>query len=176
MANFYVLITHHDQQYRDLFYFERQLAQKCLSIGWGEVNPIGSTPTKIKNDIKNAYPNADGTNNPWNGEESLPVFCSLGPGDLVFVRGNAQILDIAIITGPVYYDYGKGQFDNGYDYCTMVPFVPLLNNVQAGLLTRQIPDANYSNILEERGRRLVMRKIKEIDALALMKSIFALLS
>jgi|GEM_PF-2548392 len=171
MANFYALISHHDQGGRDDFYYNQQLPSKLLSIGWGEVNPIGSTPQKIKSDIKIAYPNADGTNNPWNGEESLPVFCSLMPGDLVFVRGNAKILDIAIITGKAFYAYGQGHFDNGFDYCTMIPFTPLLDNVQAGILTRQIPDANYSNVLEERGRRLVMRKINEPDALAVLKSI-----
>jgi len=175
MANFFALIAHHDQSNRDNFYLSRQLVNRTLSIGWGEVNPIGSSPSKIKQDIKHFYPNAEGTNNPWNGEESLPVFCSLGAGDLVFVRGSAKILDIAIVTGPVHYSYGSGHDDNGFDYCTMVPFTPLLDNAQAGIFTRNIPDENYTNILEERGRRLVMRRIQEDDARVLIKSIFELL-
>jgi hypothetical protein len=164
MAIFYALVTHHDQQNRDRFYFDQQLPNRMLSIGWGEVNPVGSPPEKIKRDIKRAYPERDGTNNPWNGEESLPVFCAMQPGDIVFVRGNAKILDIAIITGKAFYDYGTGHADNGNNYCTMMPFTPLLDNVQTGIVTRLIPDLNYSAIQEERGRRLVMRKIGEADA------------
>lgn len=175
MANFFALVSHHDQNNRDNFYLSQQLVSRTLSIGWGEVNPIGSTPAKIKQDIIHHYPDVEGTNNPWNGEESLPVFCSLRPGDLVFIRGAAKILDIGIITGPAYYAYGSGHYDNGYNYCTMVPFTPLLDNAQAGILTRNIPDDNYTNILEERGRRLVMRQIQEADARVLMKSIFELL-
>jgi hypothetical protein len=175
MANYYALIAHHDQVNRDNFYLTKQLPRRTLSIGWGKVNPIGSLPRKIKDDIKHFYPDAEGTNNPWNGEESLPVFCSLNVGDLIFVRGSAKILDIAIITGPAYYRYGSGHGEDGYDYCTMIPFTPLLDNAQSEILTRHIQDSNYTNILEERGRRLVMRKIQENDARDLMKSIFALL-
>lgn len=72
MANSYALIAHDDPAIRDSFYTDHHLATNKLSIGWGDVNPVGPSPQKIKSDIRKMYPNAEGTNNPWNGEESLP--------------------------------------------------------------------------------------------------------
>jgi len=55
-------------------------------------------PGKSKG-YKHCYPNTDGTNNPWNGEESLPIFRSLRPGDLVIVEVVQKFWVLALTLG-----------------------------------------------------------------------------
>ncbi len=172
MANFYVLVSHHSQDNgeRDGFYFEKQLPDKHLSIGWGEINPFGKKSDKIKNDIILHYPRYKGTNNPDNGGKSLVLFCSLKQDDIVFIRGEAKILDTGIITGLPIYEHGNGH-DNDFDYCTKVPFIPLFENKPLKKATIDIPKDIYNKILHDGGVKLVMRKINENIAHQLFKSI-----
>ena len=120
MSRFFAFLSHHEPGNRDKFYFKKQLADKYLSIGWGEVNPVGSIPKKIKSDIKKIY--KIGGTNASNGEKSLPLFVSLKPGDIIFIRGDAKILDVGIITDIPFYNYGNGHESGGFDYCTKVAF------------------------------------------------------
>ena len=172
MANFYTLVSHHNQDEgkRDDFYKTTQLQKKELSIGWGEVNPFGKKYDKIKSDIELHYPYFKGTTNPDNGGKSLRLFSDLLPGDIVFVRGNKKIIDVALITGKPFYDYNKGH--DGNDYCTLVSFVPLFEDARLAIPTIDLPNDIYGKILYEGGVKLVMRKIEENVALQLLKMIF----
>ncbi len=153
MSNYFTLVSHHiqDQGQRDEFYQEVQFPNRNLSIGWGEVNHFGKDYDKIKHDIDLQYPVFKGTNNPDNGGKSLSMFCSLQPGDIVFVRGNAKIIDVVVITGAPSYDYNQGDYKTN-NYCTKIPFVPLFEDTRMRILTIDIPADIREQVLFEGGK------------------------
>jgi hypothetical protein len=116
MPRYFTLISHHNPKKRTSFYEKMQRQNLTLSIGWGEVNPIGSTRTRIRRNLESSYRDF-ATLNITNGEHSLELFSKLMLGDVVFVRSNSSILDIAIVTAKPFYQYGAGHHGSN-DYCT----------------------------------------------------------
>lgn len=156
MSNFYVLVSHYESNGRDQFYLAVQLPKKELSIGWGKLNPIDIDYDQVHKSILEHYPQFKGTTNPDNGAKSLPLFCDMVPGDIVFVRGDAKIIDVVVITGLPFYD-GENGHNNG-DYCLKVPFTPLFNDKHSIIRTIDL-DSIYNAAIYKGGFTLVVRKI-----------------
>jgi len=173
MANFYVIISHHIEGNRDNFFHNIQHQRRELSIGWSEFNPIGLDYAKIKDEIIKHYPDMGGTNAPDNGGKSLGIFANLKPGDIVFVRGEAKIVETIIVDSISYYDFGGGHFDNGLDYCLKVKFKPFFESKPLSSSSEQIKEDGgndlYSSVFYEGGRSLVIRKLEDNNAFNLMK-------
>lgn len=169
MSNFYALFSFHGKE-KEKFYLERQLLDKHLSIGWGEINPIGLTSDQIRKALEKEYPDKSG-HNLSHGVKSLSLFCALKPGEIIFVRGDAEILDIAIVTGEVRYAERDGHSNNHEDYRTMVPFTPLFNDKQSKLLISNIPDELRKDFVHDGGRSLTMKEIPTNIARELVKHI-----
>jgi len=169
MANYYVFVSTWDDEDRDDFYLNTQLKDRKLSIGWGDLNPINKTEREIKRLIELFYPNFAGTNNPANGAKSLSTFAHLSPGDVVFVRGIAKIIDVVLITEKPYFD-STGHYKE--DFYFKVSFVPLFESGRVVLETRNIPEPIYSDVLFAEGRSLVIRKLDENVAKTLFLSVF----
>jgi len=73
MTRYFTLISHHNPKRRSSFYENMQRQTLMLSIGWGEVNPLGSTSSRIRRNIEMAYDNV-ATLNITNGVHSLEYF------------------------------------------------------------------------------------------------------
>lgn len=168
MPRYFTLISHHNPKRRNAFYEQVQRQNLTLSIGWGEVNPIGSSRSRIRRNIEQNYRPAG--LNVTNGLHSLTLFSELGPGDIVFVRGNSAIIDIAIITGHPFYQYGLGQ-SGLYDYCTKVNFTPLFGTQSFPITISQIPDRYRRTFVFENGRSRTMKELSEPMALVLLRRI-----
>jgi hypothetical protein len=168
MSNFYVLVSHYEPNGRDKFYLDVQLLQKELSIGWGELNPIGLNYDQVHQLILKHYPQFEGTTNPDNGAKSLPLFCDFAPGDIVFVRGDAKIIDVVVITSFPYYDEENGHEDG--DYCLKASFTPLFNDKHSTIRTIDLNDI-YNAVLYEGGYTLVVREISSETAKQLLLKI-----
>jgi hypothetical protein len=170
MANYYVLLSTHIEKERDTFYAKKQLRDRRLSIGWGDINPINKSQPEIKRIIEDFYPDFKGTVNPDIGAKSLTLFANLIPSDIVFVRGVAKILDVVIVNGTAYFDRA-GHYDD--EYYLKVPFVPLFGDKQIRIKTADIPDEIYNEVVYEGGRSMVIRQIEEATARELLKAILA---
>ncbi|MBW8002989.1 MAG: hypothetical protein FVQ80_13390 [Planctomycetes bacterium] len=169
MANYFSFISTHIDEERDDFYHNTQLKEKRLSIGWGEINPLNKSEPEIKRIIEEFYPEYKGTNNPDNASKSLSMFSNLYPGDIVFVRGRAKILDVVVINGIPVFDR-TGHYDG--DYYLKVSFVPLFESKLTILETRLITEDIYNDVLFAEGRTIVIRKLNETVAIKLFKTIF----
>jgi hypothetical protein len=167
MANYYVLISTHKETERDSFYVDTQLRDLKLSIGWGDINPINKSQPEIKRIIEEFYPDYKGTVNPDNGAKSLTLFSILKPGDIVFIRGTAKIIDVGIVTGSAFFD-NTGHYDD--DYYLKLPFTPLFSKKPSILKTEDIPSDIYDEVLYDGGRSLVIRKLSEDIARPLLKA------
>lgn len=168
MISYFTLISHHNPKKRNSFYERVQRPSLMLSIGWGEVNPIGSTGSRIRRNIEENYEVA--TLNITNGVHSLELFSSVKPGDLIFLRGNSAIIDVVIVTGNPFYHYGEGH--NGpSDYCTKVSFVPLFADRRFELPVSSLPERHRKDFVFNDGRSRTMKKINEALATLLLKKI-----
>jgi hypothetical protein len=168
MTNYYAFVTSHIENDRDSFYLNTQLPDKRLSIGWGDINPINKSHLEIKKIIEEFYPDFDGTVNPDNGAKSLTLFTNFKPGDIIFVRGLAKIIDVGIITGKAYFDK-FGHYPN--DYYLKIPFCPLFSDKQTIIKTADIPPVIYTEVLREGGRTIVIRELTEDTARQLLKAL-----
>lgn len=168
MTRYFTLISHHNPKKRKSFYDKIQRPNLQLSIGWGEVNPIGSTGSRIRRNIEENYKVA--TLNITNGVHSLELFSSLKPGDVIFLRGNSVIIDVAIVTGEPFYQYGQGDSGSN-DYCTKVPFVPLFADERFELPVSSLPERHRKDFVFNDGRSRTMKKINETLATLLLKQI-----
>lgn len=173
MANYYALVSTHKANERDSFYVDTQLRDLKLSIGWGKINPISKSQPEIKKIIEDFYPDYKGTVNPDNGAKSLTSFINLKPGDVVFVRGNAKIIDVVVITGKAFFDK-TGHYPN-VDYYLKISFVPLFSDKQTIIKTSDIPKAIYNEVLYEGGRPIVIRELSEDTARQLIKAMAKIL-
>ena len=167
MANYYVAMSMYEPDERETFYFKTQLPDRKFSTGWGKINPINKSQIEIKKIIEEVYPDTVGTNNPDNGAHSLTLFSYLAPGDIIFVRGVAKIIDIIVITGKAFFDK-VGHY--GDDYLLKVPFTPLFDK-PTSIDTAQIPPEIYNEILFTDGRALVVRELPNDIARYLIKAI-----
>jgi hypothetical protein len=168
MANFFSFVSTHIENDRDSFYLNVQLPTRNLSIGWGDINPINKSHFEIKKNIEDFYPDYKGTNNPYNGSVSLPLFVYLQPGDIVFVRGSAKIIDVVVITGHAFFDR-NGHYPE--DYFLKIPFCPLFTDRPSGIDTAKIPTSIYNEVLYDGGRPLVIRELSESTARILLSEI-----
>jgi hypothetical protein len=168
MINYFTLITHHDPKKRKSFYERVQRPSLMLSIGWGEVNPIGSSASRIRKNIEENYDRA--TLNVTNGVNSLELFSLLKPGDIVFLRVNSAIIDVAVVTCSPKYLYGSGH-STPNDYCTKVSFVPLFSNQRFQLTVSSLPEKHRKEFIFNEGRSRTMKQIDESLARILFKSI-----
>lgn len=172
MSHFYSLVSTYKDGERDTFYEEKQLPDRLLSIGWGEVNPINKTIAEIKYLIELFYPDFVGTTNPHNGSISLHRFANLEPGDIIFVRGQKKIIDVVVITDYPFFDT-EGHYDD--DYFLKVPFRPLFENIRTTLLTAKIPGNIYYEVLFSEGRSMPLREVDESLARILLEEILKLM-
>ena len=168
MSKFYTIISTHLVDERDSFYYNTQLKDKKLSIGWGEFEATGLNYDEIKSEIEYHYPAFVGTVNPDSGGKSLPLFLNLSIGDIVFVRGAAKILDIVVITGKAEYDTIGHYID---DYFLKVPFTPLFDNNNFNIQISELSDHARYEIVFEEGRSTVMKELNESTALELFNLI-----
>lgn len=168
MSRYFTLISHHNPKRRNTFYEQTQRQSLTLSIGWGEVNPIGSTKARIKRNIEQQY-NVAGLNI-TNGVYSLEVFSALTPGDIIFIRGNSAIIDVAIVTGNPFYQYGSGH-NGANDYCTKVSFTPLFGSQRFALAINEIPERYRKEFVFNDGRSRTMKQLNEALAITLLKRI-----
>ena len=169
MSKFFTLITTHKVEERDSFYYNVQLKNKELSIGWGDFDPTGLSYAKTKSKIEYHYPSFKGTTNPDSGAKSLPLFLDLSIGDIVFVRGVAKIIDIVIITGKPIYDDTRGHYAN--DYYLKVPFVSLFDKRQFDIHISSLTEESKYEIVYEEGRSTAMKELGENTVLELFKLI-----
>ena len=167
MTNYYAFVTTHVENERDSFYVNVQLPEQKLSIGWGNINPINKSQPEIKKIIEEFYPDYVGTVNPDNGSKSLNIFTNLKPGDIVFVRGLAKIIDVVVITGNAYFDK-IGHYKE--DYYLKIPFSPLFSDKQTIIKTGDIPPLIYTEVLREGGRTIVIRELSQDTARQLLKA------
>jgi hypothetical protein len=167
MANYYVLVSTHKENERDSYYVDTQLRDLKLSIGWGDINPINKSQPEIKRIIEDFYPDFKGTVNPDNGAKSLSIFTNLKPGDIVFIRGIAKIIDVVVITDQAFFDK-IGHYPD--DYYLKISFIPLFSNKQSIIKTANIPSTIYDEVLYEGGRSLVIRELSEDTARQLLKA------
>lgn len=172
MINYFTLIAHHNPKKRNSFYEKVQRPNLMLSIGWGEVNPIGSSSARIRRNIAENYDVA--TLNITNGVYSLELFSSLKPGDLIFLRGNSSIIDVAIVTGNPFYDYGQGHSGSD-DYCTKVSFVSLFGDERFELPISSLPEKHRKDFVFNDGRSRTMKRINEALATLLLKKIIEII-
>lgn len=172
MPRYFALISHHISNGRTAFYNKAQRRRRILSIGWGEVNPIGSTRGRIKRDIIDHYDPA--ALNVSNGVYSLELFSGLMVGDIVFVRGESAIIDVVIVVGSPFYRYGQGH-SGPNDYCMKVEFTPLFGKYRFTLPISRIPDKARKVLVFSSGRSRTMKGISEAIALSLIKEIAVLL-
>lgn len=168
MSKFYTLISTHIVDERDSFYFNMQLKDKKLSIGWGEFDATGLSYEEIKAEIENHYPSYIGTVNPDSGGKSLPMFLNLSVGDIVFVRGVAKILDIVVITGPAKYETIGHYID---DYYLKVPFTPLFTQNDFNIQISKLSEKAHYEVVYEEGRSTAMKELNESTSLELFKLI-----
>lgn len=168
MISYFTLISHHNPKKRNSFYEKVQRQSLTLSIGWGEVNPIGSTSSRIRKNIEENYDVA--TLNITNGVHSLELFSHLKPGDVIFIRGNSAIIDVAIVTGSPFFHYGNGH-SGANDYCTKVHFVPLFSDRRFELPVSSLPERHRKDFVFNDGRSRTMKKINEALATLLLKEI-----
>jgi hypothetical protein len=140
-----------------------------LSIGWGEVNPIGSTRNRIKRNIEEQYDDVAALNI-TNGVHSLELFSTLIPGDIVFMRGASAIIDVAIIVGNPFYQFGAGH-SGPNDYCTKVSFTPLFGSQRFMLAVDEIPERYRREFVFNDGRSRTMKQITETLAIILLQRI-----
>jgi hypothetical protein len=143
-----------------------------LSIGWGEVNPIGSTRGRIKRDIIDHYDPA--ALNVMNGVHSLELFSGLTAGDIVFVRGESAIIDVVVVVGSPIYRYGQGH-SGPNDYCMKVEFTPLFGKYRFSLRLNRIPIESRKEFVFSSGRSRTMKQVSESIALSLIKEIAVLI-
>ena len=167
MANYYALVSTHKENDRDSFYVDKQLKELELSIGWGEINPINKSQAEIKKIIEDFYPEKEGTVNPDNGAKSLTLFTNLKPGDIIFVRGIAKIIDVVIITGIAFFDK-IGHYPK--NYYLKISFIPLFSDKQTIIKTADIPKSIYDEVLYEGGRSIVIRELSENTSRELLKA------
>lgn len=168
MISYFTLISHHNPKKRNSFYEDVQRKSLMLSIGWGEVNPIGSSAPRIRRNIEENYDVA--TLNITNGVQSLQLFSSLKPGDVIFLRGSSAIIDVAIVTGRPFYQYDQGHSGSD-DYCTKVSFVPLFGDARFELPVSSLPKRHRKAFVFTDGRSRTMKKINEALAIFLIKQI-----
>jgi hypothetical protein len=154
MTRYFTLISHDDPERRETFYEDSQRGPLTLSIGWGKVNPIGSTEEWIRENIEKYYPDKPPLN-VTNGANSLDLFSGLAKGDIVFVRGNASVIDVCIITSAPFYKY-TGEWD---DYYTKVSFVPLFGSRRFVLPVSSIPEPYREAIIYTEGRSRAMKQV-----------------
>lgn len=169
MANYYAFVSTHNENERDSFYVNTQLKDLKLSIGWGNINPINKSHQEIKKIIEDFYPGFKGTVNPHNGATSLTLFTNLKPGDIVFVRGIAKIIDVVIITGKTFFDK-TGHYPDD-DYFLKISFIPLFTDKQTIIKTADIPESIYDEVLYEGGKNIVIRELSEDTARQLIKAL-----
>jgi hypothetical protein len=96
------------------------------------------------------------------------MFLNLKPGDIIFVRGNAKIIDTCIITEEAFYD-SEGHYKN--DYFLKIPFLPLFSNIQTVINTLEIPKSIYTEVLYDGGRSLPLRSVSERSAKVLFSKL-----
>ena len=95
-VNYFTLISGDEYQHRDAFYQDFQLRDRRLSIGWGYDDPFNyDGEEELFQLIWNEHNRPDDTeHNARNGARSLELFKRLKPGDIIFVRGDGQLVDI----------------------------------------------------------------------------------
>jgi len=170
MTKFYSLIAY-DGHNRNDFYLERQLSTHRLSIGWGNENPFDfdSIEDLTKMIRRNTDPQ-ETMHNATNGGESLHLFKALVVGDIVLVRGEAQIVDVVRITGIPFYEANL-QLLHYPGYQTYAPFEQLRPGNQIIYPVNQMSSGLHDEFIFEEGRSRVFKEVEMQNAITLLLTI-----
>lgn len=170
MTRFFALISY-DGPNRNEFYFENQLDTHLLSIGWGIENPFDFESVEELTQMISRYAEENETlHNANNGGESMHLFKSLAEGDIVFVRGDAQIVDVVRITGDVFYDPNPER-PHYRRYNTFAPFQQLRPGEQIFYPLREMPRQVHDTIIFEDARYRVFKELEKDIAIELLLNI-----
>lgn len=172
---YYSLICVDDSQgNKDTFYIERQLSRGRVDIGWGfhdprDIHDFESMLNMIRSnpDYVTRFPTKHNSNN---GARSLLLFIGLKKGDIIFVRGNAKIVDVVKVKNTVGFDIFPEDFE---DYHTYVNVQPLGRNVQLIMPVCDIPREHnlYHSLVFGEGRSRVMKQIENTQGDQLLRMI-----
>lgn len=165
MANFFSLISFGNLD-RDQFYADNQKFENALSIGWGKINPINRTYEEIEISVKLNYSQLE-TLSITNAAKSLHRFKNLELGDIVFVRGEAKILDAVIISSIPYFDTIGHEID---DYFLKIKFTPLFASINCSLNLNELQDeAVRKEFIFSEGRSVALKNLDEKIAIEILK-------
>jgi hypothetical protein len=142
------------------FYYTYQLPQRILSIGWGFSDPFQChDENSLREMIAQGYDNPPETDHNLNsGVKSLTLFKRLQVDDIVFVRGDAEILDVVVIAGNPYYH--PEPLHQRPDFHTFVPFRRLHSGISLELPVAELTeDVHHEFIFNDGGRYRVMKEI-----------------
>lgn len=184
MANYFTLVSYHKEGERKEKYLNVQRNEGLLSISRGLVNPLGKSISEITRELEENYSDEKRiVNNIANYKvcfaKSLKLFSSLKPGDIIFVRGEAEIIDIVIVDSLPFFHDGNNQFDERL-YYLKVHFTPLFKknlSITTEFIKNNCSEPFYKNIIGDTGddcnRHTPMHKLEiEENAQKLLKLIF----
>lgn len=172
MISFYTIISFDHPNERDAFYETYQLPDRRLSIGWGFDDPRRyETEDALFQMITNGFDVVPDTNhNARNGSRSLHLFKQVLPGDIVFVRGDAQIIDVVRIMGVA--EYNPELMHHEW-YYTYLPFEPLRPGNQIYFPVSEMEEALRKEFVFEKGRPRVFKKLDNDVGVMLLSNIIS---
>lgn len=172
MTRFFALISY-DGPNRNEFYSDQQLTSHLLSIGWGNENPHEFDTIEELAQMIRRHTNPNETmHNANNGAISLKLFSGLQIGDIVFVRGAAQIVDVVRVIGDAFYnpDPASAHYPG---YQTFIPFEQLRPGNQIFYPVSQMPVELHDEFIFVEGRSRVFKEIETQTAIMLLLNIIS---
>ncbi|MBK9557184.1 MAG: hypothetical protein IPO47_15415 [Bacteroidetes bacterium] len=157
-VNYFTLISGDEYQHRDAFYQDFQLRDRRLSIGWGYDDPFNyDGEEELFQLIWNEHNRPDDTeHNARNGARSLELFKRLKPGDIIFVRGDGQLVDIVQV---VQFPEFDTTLDHRQGYYMSVRFEQLRPGSQIFYPVSQMPPDLRQEFVFDEGRSRVFKEI-----------------
>jgi hypothetical protein len=170
--SYYALIAVDDNLDKDLFYQDPQLRDNKLSIGWGISDPFdyfNENELFEKIFADNEIPD-DTEHNARNGARSLNLFKKLKPGDIIFVRGEASIIDVVEVIGVAEFNRHLNHHPDG-TYNTFVRFRQLTPGHQIILPVSELPEPIRKEFIFINGRSRAFKEIEPQLTISLLLSI-----
>lgn len=170
--SYYALIAVDDNLDKDLFYQDPQLRDNKLSIGWGISDPFdyfNENELFEKIFADNEIPD-DTEHNARNGARSLSLFKKLKPGDIIFVRGEASIIDVVEVIGVAEFNRHLNHHPDG-TYNTFIRFRQLTPGHQIILPVSELPEAIRKEFIFTKGRSRAFKEIESQLTISLLLTI-----
>ena len=169
-VNYYTLISGDEYEHRDAFYQDFQLRDRRLSIGWGYDDPYNYDGEEELFQLiwdENSRP-VDTEHNARNGARSLELFKKLKPGDIIFVRGDAQIVDIVRVVQFPEYDT---TLEHRLGYYMSVRFEQLSPGNQIFYPVSQMSTDLRQEFVFDEGRSRVFKEIPFATASQILENV-----